>query len=128
MFIRKSKKKDKNTGKSYYSFQLMESYRSERGPRQRLLLNLGSDLNLEDDERKQLADRMEELKTGSASLLSYPPHIEKLAQTYFRILSKKVIISLLKRKLFSMFAIFRPLTSTLYKTCMLGPQASNTLS
>ncbi len=89
MFIRKSCKTDHKTGKKYYSYQLMESFRTERGPRQRLLLNLGSDLQIEDDERKLLANRIEELQTCVQSLFPYPEHIEKLAQTYYRILSRK---------------------------------------
>lgn len=89
MFIRKTCKTDPNTGKKYFSYQLMESYRTERGPRQRILLNLGSDLQIEDNERKLLANRIEELQTGIQSFFSYPTHIEKLAQTYHRILSRK---------------------------------------
>ena len=67
----------------------MESFRSERGPRQRLILNLGSNLSIEDDERKLLANRIEELQVGAQNLLPYPVHIEKLALTYHRILSRK---------------------------------------
>ncbi len=89
MFIRKTCKTDKKTGKQYFSYQLMESFRSERGPRQRLILNLGSDLLIEDDERKLLANRIEELQIGAQIFFSYPTHIEKLALTYHRILSRK---------------------------------------
>jgi transposase len=89
MFIRKTCKTDQKTGKKYFSYQLMDSYRTERGPRQRMLLNLGSDLQIEDDERKLLANRIEELHAGTQNLFTYPPHIEKLAQTYHRILSRK---------------------------------------
>ncbi len=89
MFIRKTCKSNKKTGKKYFSYQLMESFRSERGPRQRLILNLGSNLSIEDDERKLLANRIEELQVGAQNLLPYPVHIEKLALTYHRILSRK---------------------------------------
>lgn len=89
MFIRKTCKTDRNTNKKYYSYQLMESFRTERGPRQRLLLNLGNDLSLEVEDRKLLANRIEELQTGVNNFLKYPDDIEKLAQTYHQILCKK---------------------------------------
>ena len=89
MFIRKTFKTDRKTGRKYYSYQLMESFRTERGPRQRLLLNLGSKLPLKEEERKLLANRIEELQTGIKSFLDYPDDIEQLAQTYHNILCKK---------------------------------------
>ena len=46
MFIRKKQKKDSVTGCEYFSYQLVESIRTERGPRQRILLDLGNELNL----------------------------------------------------------------------------------
>ena len=89
MFIRKTYKTDRKTGKKYFSYRLIESFRTERGPRQRLLLNLGSELTLEEEERKLLANRIEELQTGAVSFLEYPDDIEKLAQTYHNVLCKK---------------------------------------
>jgi transposase len=89
MFIRKTYKTDRKTGKRYCSYQLMESFRTERGPRQRLLLNLGSELTLTAEDRKLLSNRIEELQTGVNGFLEYPDDIEKLAQTYHDIICKK---------------------------------------
>ena len=82
MFIRKTPKKDRKTQKTYESYQLVESIRTERGPRQRILLNLGSDLDLDSQEKKHLANRIEEIIKGQNSLFEYDMKIEKLAQTY----------------------------------------------
>ena len=81
MFIRKKQKKDTATGKSYFSFQLVESIRTERGPRQRILLNLGQ-LDLQEEEYKLLADRIEEIVTKQGRLFECPKKIESLAQSY----------------------------------------------
>lgn len=72
MFIRKAIKKNRKTQKEYFSYQLMESIRTERGPRQRLVLNLGCDLPVSDNERKELANRIEELQSGTSNLFPYP--------------------------------------------------------
>ncbi len=90
MFIRKTRKKAPVTNKEYFIFQLVESYRTERGPRQRILLNLGSNLSLSDSDRKSLANRIEELLAGSVqTLLSYPPQVEQLAEKYVTQLLRK---------------------------------------
>ncbi len=92
MFIRKTRKKNLVTGNEYFIFQLVESYRSERGPRQRILLNLGVDLNLPQKELKELANRIEELLIGTTSLFPYSAHIESLAERYSAQLIKKSIV------------------------------------
>lgn len=88
MFIRKTLKKDPTTKKQYYSYQLIESIRTERGPRQVILLNLGN-IELSDEDRKLLANRIEEITTGANSLFPYPDYIEKLAQNYAKMLIRK---------------------------------------
>jgi len=82
MFIRKTRKVERKSGREYHSFQLIESVRTIRGPRQQILLNLGSDINLTDQDRKMLADRIEEIVSGSNSLFSAPKNIEELAQQF----------------------------------------------
>ena len=82
MFIRKTRKTDRKTKKDYYSFQLVESVRTERGPRQRILLSLNADLGLSDENLELLAHRIEEIFLGSNSLFSAPDEIERLAQKY----------------------------------------------
>lgn len=82
MFIRTKYKTDPFTKKSYASWQLVESIRTDRGPRQRILLNLGNDLRLQPKELKELANRIEEILSGQNSLFLPEQKIEKLAQMY----------------------------------------------
>ena len=89
MFIRKTQKIDKKSNKSYFLYQLVESYRTERGPRQRILLNLGSELNLSDEERKLLANRIEELIKGIQPIIPYSDDIESLACHFSKKLTHK---------------------------------------
>ncbi len=82
MFIRKKAKKDKSSNKTYYSYQLVESVRTERGPRQRILLYLNSELDLTKEERHHLASCIEDSIKGTKRLFPYPEKIEKLAQIF----------------------------------------------
>jgi transposase len=82
MYIKKSKKTDPKTKKPYCTYTLIESVRTERGPRQRVLLYMGTDLTLDEGEHKVLAERIEEILTGQESLFQYSPEIERLAQHY----------------------------------------------
>ncbi len=82
MFIRKTRKVDPTTKKSYFSFQLIESVRTERGPRQHILLNLGQILDLDPEQLKELANRIEAIITGQATCIFPLAKIESLAQTY----------------------------------------------
>lgn len=84
MFIRKTLKIDRRSKKEYHQYQLVESVRTDRGPRQHLLLNLGVDLDILDNDRKQLANCIEEKVRGHAPLIPYPPHIESLAERFAR--------------------------------------------
>lgn len=89
MFIRETTKIDKKTGKEYISYQLVEAYRSSSGPRQKILLTVGSDLKLTQSERKDLSNRIEEVVKGAKSLFSCPEHIESLAQHFANLLLHK---------------------------------------
>lgn len=82
MFIKKTVKTERKTGKSYFAYHLVESYRTERGPRQRTLLYMGADINLPAGDYKLLVERIEDIIAGRESLLSYPEPIERLAQIY----------------------------------------------
>lgn len=80
MFIRKVfHKKNKSV---YHTFKLIESVRTERGPRQRMVLNLGADFNLPEEKWKDLTNRIEQIATGQGSFLSYPADIEEPALLY----------------------------------------------
>jgi len=82
MYIRKKTKRDPITNKRYNTFQLIESVRTARGPRQRILLNLASDLGLSESELKELANQIEDIVCGHTSFLSSSSKIKKLAEKY----------------------------------------------
>jgi transposase len=82
MFIKKTLKNDRSTGKDYSSYYLVESYRTDRGPRQRTLLYMGSEIALHEDKHKFLAQRIEEIVAGQQSLFPCTEEIERLAHIY----------------------------------------------
>jgi transposase len=82
MYIAKVFHTHKRTGKEYYTFKLVESLRTERGPRQRMLLNLGTDFVVPEDQWKELANRIEEIVTGQSRFFPCPEDIEALAARY----------------------------------------------
>lgn len=75
MFIRASKTKNKKTGEIYIKHQLVESYRSHKGPRQRVVLNLGR-VDIPKKDWRRLAFELEGRLSGQASLIK-DAHIEK---------------------------------------------------
>lgn len=87
MFIRKVLHKNSKTRKEYYTYKLVDSVRTERGPRQRTVLNLGVDFNLPKDQWKDLANSIEEIITGQQNLIEYPKTVRTLARRY----AKKII-------------------------------------
>lgn len=90
MFIRRTKKIDSSTKQEYFSYQLVESFRTNNGPRQRILLNLGGALeHLPIDQLKDLANRIEQVLQGEQTLFHCSEDIEKLAQTFAKLLIKK---------------------------------------
>lgn len=82
MFIRRVPHKNKKTLKSYYTYKLVESVRTERGPRQRDILNLGVDFDLPKDQWKDLANCIEGIITGQKPLFDYRRKIQSLAAKY----------------------------------------------
>ena len=88
MFIKEVIKKNKGYDKTFVYHQLVESYRTEKGPRQRRLLELGK-LNIPKSKWKNLANRIEEIASGQTSLLQEDPEIEALAQHYASMLIHK---------------------------------------
>lgn len=83
MFIRETTKTDRKTGKKYTSYQLVESIRTPQGPRQKILITIGSEISLDSFEKKDLANRIEEIIFGApSSFLACSEKIESLAQTY----------------------------------------------
>jgi len=81
MFIREITKKEHETGKVYVYHRLMEAVRTPKGPRQRIVLDLGR-LDLPRDQWKILADRIEQVLFGQRSLWPIDQSIEKMARDF----------------------------------------------
>lgn len=91
MYIKKSKKIEPRTGKAYFAYHLIESVRTPKGPRQRILLYMGANLSIDEADLKMLAQRIEEILTGHDKLLiAYPKKIEHLAQQYTSLLIRRL--------------------------------------
>ena len=78
MFIREVKTTNKKTGVTYSKYQLVESYRSEKGPRQRIVLTL-TELDLDKALWPALANAISERLSGSESLFESDPTISRYA-------------------------------------------------
>jgi transposase len=89
MFVRKVTHINRRNHQQYYTFKLVESVRTERGPRQQELLNLGTDFDLPKEKWKDLTNRIEEIITGQNPLLDYPLEIETPARNYARKIIRK---------------------------------------
>ncbi len=89
MYIKKVRKSNRNSKKIYEYLHLVENVRTEKGPRQRLILNLGA-LDIPTDQYKELANCIESMLTGQKRLFSIDPTIEKRARKAVRgILAKR---------------------------------------
>jgi len=82
MFIREYRTKNKKTGKIYIKHQLVESYRTGAGPRQRIVMNLGK-INLKKSDWRRLAFALEGKLSGQDTLLD-EPEINKAADAAMR--------------------------------------------
>lgn len=87
MFVKPIAKSDRHGQNKYTYYRLCESYRIGNQTRHRTIISLGelSELST-DQERKLLADRIEELITGSQSVFGsdLPDAIEQLAQSFYQ--------------------------------------------
>ena len=88
MFIRTAFKKNRASSKLYECQQLVESIRTEKGVRQKLLLSLGR-LLLAKDKWPRLVRRIKTLIHGQESLFKETPEIEKLANKFAKQLIEK---------------------------------------
>ena len=79
MFIKKVRKNNGRTSKVYEYLHLVESVRTEKGPRQRLVLNLGN-LELDPSQYHLFARRIEEILTGQTRLVELDKTLEKSAR------------------------------------------------
>ena len=88
MFIKKVRKRNGRTQKLYEYLHLVESVRTEKGPRQRLVLNLGN-LQIEPSQYQSLARRIEDILTGQRSLVELDKTLERSAREAARKIFKK---------------------------------------
>ena len=89
MFIREIKKKNPSSPKVFISHRLIESVRTPRGPRQRVVINLGQ-LDISKENWKELANRIEDLLSGyERSTVPIAADIEALARYYTKQILRK---------------------------------------
>ena len=88
MFIKKVTKGNGRTKKKYEYLYLVESVRTDKGPRQRFILNLGT-LKLAPSEYNAFARRIEEILTGQESLWHLDERLEKYARNAAREIFRK---------------------------------------
>lgn len=82
MYIRKTSHTHNKTGKKYDTHKLVETIRTDRGPRQHTVLNLGADFSVPKERWKELANRIEGIVSGQLSLFPVAQDIEPIAQRY----------------------------------------------
>lgn len=96
MFLKAADKKDKTTGKVYRYYKLCESYRIGNKTRHKTIHTIGKiDEIYSNEERKLLADRIEQLLRGGQTLfcVEIPEHIEKLARHHYALIKRKATTS-----------------------------------
>jgi len=82
MYIRRTSIKSRKDGRQYYTYRLVESERTEKGVRQRTLLNLGTDFSLPREKWPEVASRVQQIIRGEALLFELPQEIEEMAQDF----------------------------------------------
>ena len=87
MYIRKVSQSNKKTGKEYFTYRLVETYRNSDGKvRQETVLNLGAHFSVPQENWKQLADRVEEIVRGQQVLFTFDDEIETEAQNIAKLI------------------------------------------
>jgi hypothetical protein len=82
MYIRRTSIKSRKDGRQYYTYRLVESERTEKGVRQRTLLNLGTDFSLPREKWPEVASRVQQIIRSEALLFELPQEIEEMAQNF----------------------------------------------
>ncbi len=98
MFIRAVEHKNKKNHRKYCTYKLVDSVRTERGPRQTTVLNLGSDFKLPKKHWKHLANCIEEIVTEQQNIFEYPKKIRTLADQYARRIIRKQSVVMVPEK------------------------------
>ena len=79
MYIKRVQKSHRGSNKTYEYLHLVENVRTQSGPRQRLILNLGA-AKVPPEQYKELANCIEAMLTGQQQLFSANRSIEKIAR------------------------------------------------
>lgn len=90
MFIRKTTHTVPKTGQKYHTYKLVESIRTERGPRQHTILNLGAHFSLPKENWQELANRIEAIISGQKDLFPVSEEIEQYAQMYAQRIIRRI--------------------------------------
>jgi hypothetical protein len=88
MFIRKVNKTFPDSGLEYIQHRLVESVRTPQGPRQRVLLNLGT-LTIPETKFKDLANAIEAQLYGQPGLFGEDPELDGLARHFCQLIIAK---------------------------------------
>lgn len=88
MYIKRVVKQNPGSKKTYKYLHLVESVRTRKGPRQRLILNLGNP-DIPKEKYKELANCIETILTGQMQLFCLDPLIEKHAKKAARSILEK---------------------------------------
>lgn len=81
MFIKKIKKKDLNTDKNYFVFQLFEEVEVRGQKKFKMILSLGAKLNIPEAQHQMLADCIDKVRKQKA-YDEYLPIIQDLAENF----------------------------------------------
>ncbi len=82
MYIRRTTIKSRKDGSQYYTYRLVESERTEKGVRQRTIINLGTGFSLPREQWPELASRIQQIISGQELLFELAQEIEEMAQNY----------------------------------------------
>ncbi len=82
MYVRRTTIKSRKDGKQYYTYRLVESERTEKGVRQRTIINLGTGFSLPREQWPELSSRIQQIICGEALLFGLSQEIEGMAQNY----------------------------------------------
>lgn len=100
MFLKRITKPDRKGNKIYEYYRLVHSYKIGKKIRQQTIVNLGKLEELPKEKHKLLADRIEELLTGSeAVFFDTPNDVEELAKKFTKKIIEKGIFPVKKKKM-----------------------------
>ncbi len=99
MFIKKIKKKNKGSDKVYISYRLVHTYKVGKKVRQQNIINLGKLEGVPLDSFKLLANRIEEILTGTMSMFSnLSKELDEKAQYFADEIIKKGVFPVINKK------------------------------